>query len=407
MGRGIMSVPFRVMGGAWSVPGYAMKGLYQEMVKSKGSGVQNYIIAARISQGYDESTRISAGERADIVSKWKIVKVGMKKKNAGGDTMNSLQSLVNEKRLRKNDRQERVNSNLNHPKDPPSFSASTSQQNSYQRFPDAGQAGTTESGIRSNSNAQPAWRTQDAANLSRTSTSQQQQDDGFLEAQLKAEEEAERRELEAAIAASVAETSRGNPEEDQLISQAIRASIAELERTPADAGVEDEEAALKRAMQASIDEAGRNGATEEEQRVLEETLRKSLLDASRRRQHGSDSEWDSSDTEDDADFRRIMAESKELAHLQQNFSQDYQNTTGIQESSAADPSEDAELKRVLEESEKAEKERLANADKQKSEDEIVMEYIKKQSLMEEEHRQRLAQGRDTFGESSGGASGNR
>jgi hypothetical protein len=128
---------------------------------------------------------------------------------------------------------------------------------------------------------------------------------------------------------------------------------------------------------------------------------------SRRRQHGSDSEWDSSDTEDNADFQRIIAESKELTHLQQNFPQDYQNTTGVQGNSAADLGEDDELKRALEESEKAEKERLANADKQKSDDEIVMEYIKKQSLMEEEHRQRLAQGRDTVGESSGGAAGNR
>jgi hypothetical protein len=408
MGRGIMSVPFRVMGGAWAVPGYAMKGLYQEMVKSKGNGVQNYIIAARIAQGYDESTKISERERADIVSKWKIVKVGMKKKKApGGDTMESLHSLVNEKRLRKNDRQKRVDSHLNQPETHPSLPPNLSQQNSYQRFPDVGQASTIEPGIRSNSNAQPAWRTQDSANLSRASSAQQQQDGVFLEAQLIAEEEAERRELEAAIAASVAETSRGNPDEDQLISGAIRASIAELERSPVDSGVEDEEAALKRAIQASIEEAGRSGATEEEQHVLEETLRQSLLDVSRRRQHGSDSEWDSSDTEDNADFQRIIAESKELTHLQQNFPQDYQNTTGVQGNSAADLGEDDELKRVLEESEKAEKERLANADKQKSDDEIVMEYIKKQSLMEEEHRQRLAQGRDTVGESSGGAAGNR
>ena len=404
VGRGIIGVPFRVMGGAWSVPGYAMKGLYQEMSKSKGSGVQNYIIAARISQGYDESTRISERERADIVSKWKIVKVGMKKKKATGDTMGSLHSLVNDKRLRKDDREKRVTSHLNHPEAPPN----PSQPTSYQRFPDVGQASAFEPGIRSNSNEQPAWRTQDAANLSRTSTAQQQQQDGvFLEAQLIAEEEAERRELEAAIAASVAETSRGNTDEDQRIAGAIRASIAELERVPADSSVEDEEAALKRAIQASIEEAGRGGATAEEQRVLEETLRQSLLDVSRRRQHGSDSEWDSSDTEDDADFQRIMAESKELAHLQQNFPQDYQSTAGVQNNGAAGVGEDDELKRVLEESEKAEKERMANADKQKSEDEIVMEYIKKQSLMEEEHRQRLAQGRDTVGESSGGASGNK
>jgi hypothetical protein len=233
-----------------------------------------------------------------------------------------------------------------------------------------------------------------------------------LEAQLIAEEEAERRELEAAIAASVAENSHGNAEEDQLMARAIRASVAELERAPAGASEHDEEEALKHALQASLQEAGRSGATEEEQRLLEETLRKSLLDTSRRRQHGSDSEWDSSDTEDDADFQRIMAESKELAHLQQHYPQDYHNTTNAQESGtlgaggAIDTSaEDEELRKVLEESERAEKERQVNASKEKTEDEIVMEYIKKQSLLEEEHRQRRLQGRDTAGESSGTGAG--
>ena len=185
-----------------------------------------------------------------------------------------------------------------------------------------------------------------------------------LEAQLIAEEEAERRELEAAIAASVAENSHGNADEAQLMARAIRASVAELERAPANATEQDEEAALKRAMQASISEAGRSGATEEEQKLLEETLRKSLLETSRRRQHGSDSEWDSSDTEDDADFQRIMAESKELAHLQAHYPQDYQaqQSGTIPAAGSTDANaEDEELKRVLEESEKAEKERQANA----------------------------------------------
>ncbi|KAF9691833.1 hypothetical protein EKO04_009908 [Ascochyta lentis] len=409
VGRGIFSVPFRVMGGAWAVPGYAMKGLYQEMIKSKGNGVQNYIIAARISQGYDESTMVSAQERADIVSKWKIVKVNMKKKkNPGGETVDSLHSLVADKRKRKEDRWNRVNSQFKRPEARPSFPTAMSQDSSFSQA-------STEPASRSNSSAMPAWKVQEQERLSRVTTaqSQQSQQSGVdLEAQLIAEEESERRELEAAIAASVAENSHGNTEEDQLMARAIRASVAELERAPVDASEQDDEQALKRAMQASIEEAGRSGATEEEQKSLEETLRKSLLDTSRHRQHGSDYEWDSSDTEDNADFQRIMAESKELAHLQQHYPQDYQNANDVQESgtvgatnatvgSADTSAEDEELRRVLEESEKAEKERQANASKEKSEDEIVMEYIKKQSLMEEEHRQRRLQGRDTVGESSG------
>ena len=405
VGRGIFSVPFRVMGGAWAVPGYAMKGLYQEMIKSKGNGVQNYIIAARISQGYDESLSVTPQERADIVSKWKIVKVNAKrKKNPGGETIDSLHSLVADKRKRKEDRWNRVNSHFNKPEARPSFPPSLSQHTSYSEA-------STEPVSRTNSNALPAWKVQEQQRISRITTAnsqQSQQSNTELEAQLIAEEEAERRELEAAIAASVAENSHGNAEEDQLMARAVRASVAELERAPANSTEQDEEEALKRAMQVSLQEAGRSGATEEEQKLLEETLRKSLLDTSRHHQHGSDSEWDSSDTEDDADFQRIMAESKELAHLQQHYPQDYQNAAGVQESGVAGASgavdttaEDEELRKVLEESERAEKERQANASKEKTEDEIVMEYIKKQSLLEEEHRQRRLQGRDTAGESSG------
>ncbi|KAF1923701.1 glycosyltransferase family 1 protein [Didymella exigua CBS 183.55] len=410
VGRGIFSVPFRVMGGAWAVPGYAMKGLYQEMIKSKGSGVQNYIIAARMSQGYDESIEVSPRERADIVSRWKIVKVNMKKKkkNPGGDTMDSLQSLVADKRKRKEHRWNRVDSQFQKPEARQSVPPTMSQHTSYSEV--------SEPASRTSSNTLPAWKQQEQERMSRVSTTQSQQSqqtNSQLDAQLIAEEEAERRELEAAIAASVAENSHGNAEEDQVLARAIRASVAELERAPAGASEEDGEEMFKRAMHASMEEAGRTGATEEEQNLLEETLRKSLLDTSRHRQHGSDSEWDSSDTENDADFQRIIAESKELAHLQDHYPQDYQGAAGAQESgtvpaagdSADAGAEDEELMKALEESERAEKQRRENASKEKSEDEIVMEYIKKQSLMEEEHRQRRLQGRDAAGESSGAGAG--
>jgi hypothetical protein len=70
-----------------------------------------------------------------------------------------------------------------------------------------------------------------------------------------------------------------------------------------------------------------------------------------------------------------------------------------------DDDDDAELKKVLEESEKAENERMQKLEKQKTEEDIVMEYVRKQSLLEEEHRQRVASGRDTSGEGNGTGAG--
>jgi hypothetical protein len=426
VGQGIFSVPFRVMGGVWAVPGYAMKGIYQEMVKNKGKTVQNYIIAARIAQGYDEANGLSAREREDIVNRWKYVKVGIKKKkNVGEDQMDSLHALVKDKRKRRQERWERVNSHFKRPEAQPSFPPATNQHSSYSEPPaiSVSRSSTTDSGPRTiPPGEQPAWRQQHAATFPRQSNAPTQESNVDLEAQLIAEEEAERRELEAAIVASIHQNSTGDLEEDKLVANAIRASIAELDRTPETASIEEEEQALKRAIQASIDEAGRNGSTAEEQRILEETIRQSLLDTSRRRQHGTDSEWNSSsDTEQDEEFQRIVAESKEVAHLHEKYPQEYSAHSGQQESgimasiadatgpehhtttaaAAVDEGEDEELKKALEMSEKVHKESMEKLEKQKNEEDIVMEYVRKQSLLEEDHRRRVQEGRDTAGEGSG------
>jgi hypothetical protein len=415
VGQGIMSVPFRVLGGAWAVPGYAMKGLYQEMIKNKGKSVQNYIIAARIAQGYEEANGMSDKDRDAIVSQWKYVKVGIKKKkNLGEDQMDSLHSLVQDKRKRRQERWERVNTHFKRPDAQASIPPGLSDQPLSQTVSHSSTVSSL--GPRTMPpGQQPSWRQQHTATVPRPASAQTSASQLSLEAQLIAEEEAERRELEAAIAASISQNSHGDPEEDKLVANAIRASIAELDRTPEDAGVEEEEQALKRAMQASLDEAGRNGRSDQEQKQLEDTIRQSLLDTSRRRQHGSDSEWDSdNDTEGDAEFQRIVAESKELAHLHQKYPEEYQAAAGAQETgimtAIADATgangthpadEDEELKKALELSEKVHKESLELLEKQKTEEDIVMEYVRKQSLLEEEHRQKARGGIYRGGEGSG------
>jgi hypothetical protein len=435
VGRGIMSVPFRVMGGAWSVPGYAMKGLYQEMVKSKGKSVQNYIIAARIAQGYDEASSVTQQERDEIVKKWSHMKWGIKKKrNPGAEQMDSLHSLVQQKREKKNDRTARLNA----PTDQPLLPSNLPSTNQY---PDPPRRRGVESEIRS---TVPSWRQQEAQRTrelrrqdtgssgtpSTTSAQPKQLSHAELEAQLKAEEEEEQRELERAIAASVAEASRGDPDEDRLVASAIRASIAELENAPpGSTTAADEEEARKRAMTASMQEAGKSNVTEEEQKALEETLRKSLLETSRRSRKDAEREWDDDDTEGDEDFQRIIEESKKIAQMHeknpnqfQTGEQGAQQESGMMEAMSQaiaanedepappglgtasthddkhhEDDDDTEMKKVLQESEQAEKERLGKLEKQKTEEDIVMEYVRKQSLLEEEHRQHVAKGRNMSG----------
>jgi hypothetical protein len=64
--------------------------------------------------------------------------------------------------------------------------------------------------------------------------------------------------------------------------------------------------------------------------------------------------------------------------------------------SADHADDEANLKRALEESMKHDE----KSQRERTEEEIVLEYVKKQSLLEEEHRKRIAQGRDTSGEGS-------
>ncbi|KAF2732692.1 UDP-Glycosyltransferase/glycogen phosphorylase [Polyplosphaeria fusca] len=432
VGRGIAGVPLKVMGGVFSVPAYAMKGLYQEALKNKGANVQNYIIAARISQGYEEASEVPAELRADILSRWKCIQLNVKKKkNPGEDQIDSIQVFMKERRKKRQDRWEQLKNGSHfktRPEARPSFPAAMSDGSSYSDLPEATDGHRPLSSRNTTRDFSRPVEAQTGAPLQHATTFPSPQVSREELALQQAEEEAERRELDQAIAASISETSRGNQEEDEMIARAIRASVAEFERAgPTD----DDEEALERALNASISEASKSGATEEEQKMLEETLRKSLLDthARSKRAHGSDSEWDSdSDMDDDEEYQRIIAESKELAHLQQTSPQEYGVTTAdaqhdvhdeelkraLEESQkVAHPPAHAghseeELQKALEESQRAETDRMSLLEKQKTEEDVVMEYVKKQSLAEEEHRRRMLQGRggeERVGESSRGGAG--
>lgn len=86
-------------------------------------------------------------------------------------------------------------------------------------------------------------------------------------------------EYESAIKASVQATSKGDASQDDLIEQAIRASVRELQT--ASSHEEESETTYHRDIQASVAEAQRNQAgAGSEDKMLEEALRRSLLDHS-------------------------------------------------------------------------------------------------------------------------------
>ena len=181
---------------------------------------------------------------------------------------------------------------------------------------------------------------------------------------------------ERAIRDSIAATSLGNTAEDELIERAIRASISELQSASQD----HDEDALERAIQTSLAEASHARHTMgshdeldgEHRQQLEAAIRLSIMGnhssplESKVRDNRGDMDDSGIDTDDDLSMKAALEESKKAAV-------------------SVSPEMDDDLKRALEQS------RLHDdqTKDEKSEEEIVIEYIKKQSLAEEEHRQKM------------------
>ncbi|KAI4261569.1 MAG: hypothetical protein L6R42_003231, partial [Xanthoria sp. 1 TBL-2021] len=171
--------------------------------------------------------------------------------------------------------------------------------------------------------------------------------------------------FEEAIQQSVRATSQGNPEEDAMIERAIRASVTEL-RAATKSG--DEKQAIQRAIQASIAEATRAGEAtvtgndspyDHNNDRLHQALHRSVSSHNDQGNSvGRDEDDSGVDTDDDENIRSAIERSQS----------DYQRSQEVEKQS---PQEEE------------------YSHKARTEEEIVLEYVKKQSLLEEEHRRSL------------------
>lgn len=176
-------------------------------------------------------------------------------------------------------------------------------------------------------------------------------------------------EYEEAIKMTIATTSKGNLDEDALIEKVLRASLAELQRASQDG---DEDEALRRAIQASVAEAAQSRHhNKEDLEQLYAALHSSVHQSSplaRSQTDVADVDFDDSgvDTDDDKNIKIALESSKKL------------HDAGHR---------DKDLQRALDESKKLHEEHEKGLEKQMTEEEIVLEYVKKQSLAEEKFRQ--------------------
>lgn len=194
--------------------------------------------------------------------------------------------------------------------------------------------------------------------------------------------------FEKAIKTAVAATSRGNPEEDALIERAIRASVLELHNASKDGDSGD---AIQRAIQASVAEAaqarqvertnptadGSDGAGNHDE-LLKAALLRSLQETSKsdHQNEVSNADFDDSgiDTDDDENIKAAIQRSK---------------TMPIADPPVDSP-KDEDFQKAIELSKQSQEGHDQGLSKSKTEEEIVLEYVKKQSLAEEQHKKAAA-----------------
>jgi len=234
-------------------------------------------------------------------------------------------------------------------------------------------------------------------------------------------------EYEEAIKRSVTATSKGDPAQDALIERAIRASMKELQKAhikPFDNATAPNENAYKAAVKASVEEAKKargegvvkqpdlstipSAASQETAihhdddvaltKALTESLEEFKLSQaasphSSEHKHFvhhdpdghdySDSEDSGMGTEEDEEFKKTLEESRRM-HTENEEKKKLNGGIAVEGND--------ELQKAIEESERLHAEQTAAKDaamtgdkeKEDKEHEIVMEYVKKQSLMEAE-----------------------
>jgi len=319
-------------------------GVNKEIQKLFGSSVLNYIIAARTAQGYEDAQSATPEERLDIIYRWKEHKaeyqsMKMKLEEQGGPDGQETGRLTPKGFLQTRHLSFEDRKKLHEER-------KVRREEERQRSIAAGEHNHCPFCRRSTAHSHTPRAVQTTPIvLDKPNADQDEQ-------------------FEHAIHASVAATSRGNPEEDMMIERAIRASVRELQAAQG-SKLSDQEA-LERAIQASVAEGRRRRSDEElaspstaeddleHQALLEKAIQQSLAEY-----HLPHDEGDV-DTDEDENVKLALRLSKE------------------------EPALDDEEGMVQAALEKSKAEHEHKEGKAKSEEQAILDYVKKMSLAEQQ-----------------------
>ncbi|KPI45216.1 Sterol 3-beta-glucosyltransferase UGT80A2 [Cyphellophora attinorum] len=80
IGKGVGGFFAKPLAGGCGVLGYTMKGVHKEVQKAFGSNAQNFILASRTAQGYDDWLQSSQAEKQDVIDRWNLIYKYIKKR---------------------------------------------------------------------------------------------------------------------------------------------------------------------------------------------------------------------------------------------------------------------------------------------------------------------------------------
>lgn len=332
-----------------------------EVTKMFSRSSQNYIITSRIIQGQRDFRDANPEERADIVARWHGDELDMK----GFQSMKRKERTAQKAPASPYQQHEGSNTAL-----------STGSSSGWQSLL------SSNDGLARLAARKEGWLRGIAGSASSSSLSVRPST-------------AEDAEYEQAIQASVRETSRGNPEEDAVVEAAIRQSVNAVRRQGSlpepvrtDAGLDkkdptifedkeykitDEEyqALIEQAIQESLASQSHDISLPQESGFVELDGSETVNRAGSSGYHQPAPGGHNHDDDDDEDFRRAIEESKSLSARP-----------------SVSAAEDDEYERAI----AASREETDREKSQRTEEDIVMEYVKKQSLAEAEYQRKRQEG---------------
>jgi UDP:flavonoid glycosyltransferase YjiC (YdhE family) len=384
--KGMGGLILKPAAGIWGLPGYAAKGVYAELHKHFGASAQNYIIAARTSQGYDEWKESTPEQRAIIVSAWKNRQ----------DEIRLRSQRIGHEAEGENEGEEKQES---------TFEDWWTRFNRTRHLPYEERRKLAEERERRKQDKKKGNGTNKKGtekSKTRCRFCPLRHEEGvtcpFKPATGFTPETSD--EFEEAIKKSVAATSKGNPEEDGMIERALRASVNELKNAQVrgtNYEAHDQAVAAGAASTGGVGNTPQNN-DDDDDTELSEALQRSLrdqegagaIDAS---SYGGQPSFDSGfGTEDEAEYTDALQESEHFHLTSQLTPQQADRDAELQDGkddNNDDDEEDEDLKRAMTESEIEQRSKAEELNRQRTEEEIVLEYVKRQSLLEEEHRRGL------------------